>query len=295
MSLSQRLPNIDSGPAVILPFALKRQLRAAPKEFVLTEVPPFVAAVARSTYLFPLFQDASSAPEVPTFDLVPPAQAETLIFFDWDDTLLPTSWLIRVGIVDPSCRIDSQSATLSLIQKVHLRDLVALNQRTLRAAMSCGRVVIVTNAEHLWVQQTCRKFMPDLLPIIRSLKVVSARMNFQCEPGRRGTPVEWKRQAFSKEINAFYSQELRRNVLSCGDAPHEHEALIAVTSGVPMCCGKSMRFSALPELADLVRQHTFLCGQIKKIAGQGTSLQVDVAACAQRRLLLTSPLLSDSK
>ena len=45
-----------------------------------------------------------------------------------------------------------------------------------------GDFVIVTNAERGWVELSCRKYFPWLLPTIDGLKILSARSSYE-QPG----------------------------------------------------------------------------------------------------------------
>lgn len=64
--------------------------------------------------------------------------------------------------------------------------MIALLERALR----CGLVVIITNAETGWVELSCRRFLPRCLPLVSSIRVVSARSTF--EALHPDSPSDWK-------------------------------------------------------------------------------------------------------
>lgn len=96
---------------------------------------------------------------------------ETLFVFDWDDTILPSTWIQREGL-----RLDGAS-TVSEWQREQLSEVAAAAAETLRLAKLHGTVVLLTNAERGWIELSCQKFVPELLPIIENIKIVSARLS----------------------------------------------------------------------------------------------------------------------
>lgn len=112
---------------------------------------------------------------------------ETVIVFDWDDTLL--------------CSTAINAQQWSQEQMALLEQAV---QCILATAMSLGETLIVTNGISSWVQDSARRFLPSLVPIIERLQVHSARAKY--EMSYPGDPMEWKNQAF-KDI--FVSRRRR--------------------------------------------------------------------------------------
>jgi hypothetical protein len=181
----------------------------------------------------------------------------TLIIFDWDDTLLPSSWLLQQGLkIAPNSKPpnDEQKEVLSRVAQ-HV-------VRTLSMAKRAGTVIIITNAEKGWVELTSRHFLPAVVPLLEGIKVLSARSTF--EPNWPAHPIKWKSLAFYNEIVAFYAmarkqyaEGYRENVMSIGDSMHEREALIEATE-LRDCWTKSIKFLDAPSPAHLSIQHRLL-------------------------------------
>lgn len=169
---------------------------------------------------------------------------QTIIIFDWDDTLCPSSWIRE------NKRVLSFFRPAPNIEKIQrpLRELQANCEALLRLAMKLGTVIIVTNAMDPWVETSCRNFLPGLMPLVSQLPVVYARSIYEmqgCDPasssgfgGQRGragalpglyaangqnrlgnynmrmaaqrfdemAPQRWKEVAFEQEITGFYSR-----------------------------------------------------------------------------------------
>merc|ERR1712224_21146 len=143
-------------------------------------------------------------------------------------------------------------------QKAHLEQLALCVSRTLDMAVQVGHVVIVTNAETGWVEQSCEAFMPSLIGKLQRVDIVSARSTY--EPHGEREPSEWKRRAFVREVEFFYGDrpKQQRNIISLGDSLHEQSALVFVTHGVENCCGKSLKFIERPTIHQMIYQHEFL-------------------------------------
>mmetsp|Transcript_31638 Transcript_31638/g.62149 ORF Transcript_31638/g.62149 Transcript_31638/m.62149 type:complete len:259 (-) Transcript_31638:142-918(-) len=205
----------------------------------------------------------------------PCRQEDTMIIFDWDDTIMPSSWMQREGLT-----LDAASQP-SHEQTAQLQALAHHVERTLSNAKQLGSVVVVTNAEQGWVEMSCSKFMPSLSPLMEGLKLVSAR---SCWEGQGIiSPVEWKCRAFETECSSFYEldddrtdADRKKNVLSLGDSLSERSALILVTKDLANCCTKSLKFMDRPDVAQLQQQHEVVGRRICQIVAYPGSLDLRV-------------------
>jgi len=193
----------------------------------------------------------------PTEQLVEPAtqaqqetkRKETVIVFDWDDTLLASSFLSGRGY-----RLDSD---MSQATDLHagLRELEDSVCGVLNLACTYGEVHIVTNAETGWVQLSAAKFIPKVVPLLSKVKVLSARSTF--ESMFPDSPLKWKFYAFQEKLSGLFvgsNAEIEKNILSFGDSHVEREAVRAVTRGVCNTKTKSVKFAERPSMEQLRRQ-----------------------------------------
>lgn len=108
-----------------------------------------------------------------------------IIFFDWDDTLFPTTHvflhcpslrqLLREETLRPRlavCTLDCQHSEL-----IGFQACMQTVQSLLHEAASLGQVSIVTMGARGWVEACCRVLMPELLEDMQTLriKIVYAR------------------------------------------------------------------------------------------------------------------------
>jgi len=178
---------------------------------------------------------------------------DTLIVFDWDDTLLCSYWLSSRGL-----RLDSDPAKVSALS-AELTELSHSIIAVLNLALSYGPVTVITNAETGWVQLSCQKFIPLVLPMLPKLTIISARSTYESMFG--GAPLKWKYYAFQERIQSMASSvpgsaasSKEKNVLSFGDSHVEREAVRACTRGMLNTKTKSVKFSERPSVEQLRRQ-----------------------------------------
>lgn len=179
--------------------------------------------------------------------MTPPTTTRTIIFLDWDDTLLCSSVLSSQGI-----KLDSnlENSTELLRQLDELSDYII---NVLNLAQTYGEVHIVTNGETGWVQLSAQKFVPRVVPLLEKVQVMSARSTF--EQMFPDAPMKWKYHAFQECLAQLYAgPECFKNVLSFGDSHAEREAIRAVTKGLPYTKTKSIKFAERPSIEQLQRQ-----------------------------------------
>lgn len=182
---------------------------------------------------------------------------ETVIIFDWDDTIFPTSFIwsddrLHWSIPAP-CFADGSAADVPAFPErpdgPAMRDMLQQHEQTaaalLKLATSLGRVVIVTLAHEGWVKTSIRNFLPGLEGLLEQLgiEVVHARNSI---PARflRGVREDegydvhkaLKAKAMELVVRRFYSRKSNdlqtrgqsrswKNVLSIGDSSAERLAL----------------------------------------------------------------------
>lgn len=202
----------------------------------------------------------------------PFTRRETFFVFDWDDTILPSTWVQNQGL-----RLDAGS-TPNAAQRTQLGEAAAAGAKTLRVAKQHGTVVLVTNAERGWIELSCRKFLPTLYPLLEDVRLVSARTTYEGQSCI--SPLDWKLRAFDDEIERHYRAEVindplsRKNVFSLGDSVHEREALLRATSTAPNCRSKSLKFAERPSIAQLCKQHELVSGSFAKMVHHDGNLDL---------------------
>jgi len=190
---------------------------------------------------------------------------ETMLIFDWDDTLLPSTWIKQQGLKL------SSDAYLTPDQVKQLEQLTDRIIRTISAAKRLGTVIIVTNSTEGWVDMSCWKFMPSLANALEGVRIISARSQYDKETQCQ---LEWKVRAFQNEIGGVEGG--RRNLICLGDSMHEHAALFLVARGLPRVRAKSLKFLAFPEVAQLIEQHELVLECLDDVVDHDGDLNLQV-------------------
>mmetsp|Transcript_39433 Transcript_39433/g.126384 ORF Transcript_39433/g.126384 Transcript_39433/m.126384 type:complete len:271 (+) Transcript_39433:143-955(+) len=200
---------------------------------------------------------------------------ETLLIFDWDDTVLASSWIQENNI-----RLDGEWVIPTRLA-AEFSKLAKLAAETLRRAKKLGTVVLVTNAERGWIELSCQRFLPELLPCLESVKILSARSEY--ERPDLPSPFEWKLRAFAAELGRFFNPArpacpARKNVISIGDSAHEREAVLRVTACMRNCRVKSLKFVERPSIDQICRQQEFLATCFTRLVHHDGNLDLSVDA-----------------
>ncbi|PHJ21372.1 protein kinase [Cystoisospora suis] len=187
---------------------------------------------------------------------------QTVTIFDWDDTLLCTSFLNVCGQATDAWR-EVISTQLGLIQR-HAKNLLEL-------ALRMGRVFIITNAMEGWVEYSCRKYLPGLLPVLQKLSIISARNRF--EAAYPGEYHQWKIQAFL-EVQRQLNSEVITNLISVGDSNIEMDAVHVMGKEFSQALVKTVKFRENPSPEELAKQLELVSSRFEKICLNACNLKI---------------------
>lgn len=136
----------------------------------------------------------------------------TLIIFDWDDTLFPTSWLVKNGI--DLTNNNTQQQYIVLFSSLDLVLYNLLNTLTLN-----NQVVIITNAVKKWVELSTIVLPKTGTIITKYIPIVSARDLYKQQYPEDMT--QWKKHTFKNLVHNYYKNSKSQNIISVGDAEYE--------------------------------------------------------------------------
>jgi hypothetical protein len=105
-----------------------------------------------------------------------PKTHQTVIIFDWDDTLLPTTYLI------PFQQLIYQPLSKPLPSAIE-KKMVEIDEyaaRLIQLSKDNGTVLIITNAAEGWVELSAQRFMPKTAKVLRkNVEIISARTKYE--------------------------------------------------------------------------------------------------------------------
>jgi len=191
-----------------------------------------------------------------------PPSSEAVLIFDWDDTLICTTWLHS-----NSSRQALPSVFNGLFAKIAWEAAVLLRQ-----ACQLGRTFIITNAEAGWVEASARQWLPELLPALQHINIISARAKYQ-----RWSPDihQWKMRAFL-DLQLQLDQKAITNVVAVGDADYEMDAAHALGRQCTRATVKTIRFVANPSPQDLLKQLTMVRQKLPIIVESGRNVAIGI-------------------
>eukprot|EP00928_Gymnodinium_smaydae_P027179 TRINITY_DN21096_c0_g1_i1.p1 TRINITY_DN21096_c0_g1~~TRINITY_DN21096_c0_g1_i1.p1 ORF type:complete len:461 (-),score=65.70 TRINITY_DN21096_c0_g1_i1:122-1444(-) len=202
--------------------------------------------------------------------VVPPV-SQTLLVWDWDDTLMFSS------------AINQGRWTQSQAQQ-----LEPLIEAVLSQSLRLGDTCIVTNADELWVLESTRRFAPGVMRLLSHVPVLSARRKW--ESTYPGNMFAWKRETFREILVGRGCQ----NLVVLGDSPAEMEAAHSGTSGTlhhpPVI--KTVKFKELPTVDELLDQLTLVTRELPSLVTGARSSRWDLASELRSQAAFASALHS---
>jgi hypothetical protein len=195
-----------------------------------------------------------------------PKSHNSLIIFDWDDTLLPTTFLTSGKTSDENMILtDSEQKKIERLEKS------ALN--LLNIAISKGDVYIITNAGLGWVEFSSKQYYPKIYEILPKIKIISARCDW--EYAFPNDMKKWKIQAFlslQKELDT----KLVTNIICLGDSLFEIEAGRILANCFTEAFVKTVKFKEAPKLEELNKQLILVKNQFTSICSAAKNLTIKV-------------------
>eukprot|EP00547_Thalassionema_nitzschioides_P010229 CAMPEP_0194227084 /NCGR_PEP_ID=MMETSP0156-20130528/42677_1 /TAXON_ID=33649 /ORGANISM="Thalassionema nitzschioides, Strain L26-B" /LENGTH=263 /DNA_ID=CAMNT_0038959557 /DNA_START=521 /DNA_END=1312 /DNA_ORIENTATION=- len=222
---------------------------------------------------------------------------QPILIFDWDDTILPSSFVDQWNI-------EHVNELPPHFQKL-FNELGRCAEQCLATASIYGEVIIITNSDEGWVRFSAERFIPHLLPVIEKYRIVSARTRY--EKFYPQQPMVWKAAAFAHEVNEIYEtgkQEVNvvpmieesdvssdddsarseiepiksrnREIISIGDSIEERNAVQVVSrqfSAIP----KSVMFISNPSPLQLIGQLNMLTKHMEFVCSNESSLDLEIS------------------
>jgi len=168
----------------------------------------------------------------------------SVIAFDFDDTLLPNTF-IKINNIS----IDFMPQEYEDIFKEIENNVYNL----LVKSLSLGTVLLITNASCSWVIQTCKTFMPRVLPLFLNIKICSG-----CDRYNDLEVCVWKDLVFEDELKEYIDKYKYKNFISIGDSIYEKEALLITAKYLENTIVKTVEFIPKPTVQQLIVQLRYM-------------------------------------
>ena len=168
----------------------------------------------------------------------------SVIIFDWDDTLLPTSFLVSDGPFQ-------EEIELSRKEKEKMKQIEKKVGSILEKSIEKGNTYIITNSGVSWIEYTINKFYSNIINIFQKIKIISARKEY--EYTFPGNARQWKIEAFLNILRDVDDNKLT-NIVCMGDSIFEIEAGRILASKFARAFIKTVKFKESPKIDELLEQ-----------------------------------------
>jgi len=186
----------------------------------------------------------------------------SIIIFDWDDTLFATSHICPGNKVIRLTRMDIED--LKKLQNTVVKILNYYKDK--------GDLFIVTNSSYEWLQFSAQNFFPKVYELFKDLRIISAREEF--EKFYPDDMRQWKISTF-KKIKGLYTDKLT-NILSFGDNEIELESAYILGQEFKEAYIKTVKFKKGPLLGELTKQLKIVYKSREEILTSTKNLKIQV-------------------
>lgn len=190
----------------------------------------------------------------------------TIFIYDWDDTLLCTTFLTPNGYYDENMKVSRESMHKIAESENYVYELLS-------KSIQLGAVYIITNSGPGWVEYSCKTFYPRVFSLLEKINIQSARGDF--ELAFPGDNRMWKILAFNKILNDI-DINLVTNLICVGDSLIEIEAGENLASKFEQAFIKTIKFREKPKIEELNKQLCLVCREIDSICSSVKNLTIKV-------------------
>ena len=191
-----------------------------------------------------------------------------IFIFDWDDTLMCTSYVAPTGVLN----LDDMKPN----DRTTMKNLDQLVSNLLNKALDKGLVFIITNAAYGWIEYSAKKLYPISYEVLKKVKIVSARG--MCEKKYPGDYRQWKTKAFIETMKKSNINFLKTaNIISFGDSIIELEALHKLKEIFADGYIKTIKFKENPQPLELIKELKIILLQFDVILSNVRNLSIKVA------------------
>lgn len=248
---------------------------------------------------------------------------QTVIIFDWDDTLFPSTWLrdTKPDVMKVSCEKLMQDPNNTFAESMYQLAL-SVSEVLVKAQKLSKNLAIVTLAKEGWVQIAIRLFMPSLqtliddfqISILYALPLAQAAGIPPPPPDGFQTPEEevqyWtqvKGSAVESVCTKCYSQypgQTWKNVMSIGDSIFEHlgtrdaikrwsQANCHTAYQLPRA--KTLKMMEKPTCAELTHQLELLSSWLPTLVKREQGFNIDFGLIEQEAVDVGEQLKSNQR
>lgn len=203
---------------------------------------------------------------------------KTIIFSDWDNTLMPSyalshnSYYFKYGNIN-----ESMKASLSELENIILNMFDKCSDKKID-------IYIITNATIEWVILSCEMYFPKLFKNIDSYKIISARTLY--ESIYPEGCYKWKYEAFKSCVNE-YNNLSSLHIISIADGDMEKNITKDITNNekdifdgknIKKYISKTIELCINPSITQLKKQLQLIIDKFEYIVTHNENLEISLIA-----------------
>lgn len=188
----------------------------------------------------------------------------TLIIYDWDDTLFPTT------VITQHKNNESKREMSDLDNQVH---------KLLVKSLHLGYPIIITNATRSWIKDSANKYYPKTYSFIikNNIPVISAR-EF-AKSNNVHDHIQWKNVTFKYFLTILMNKNKNiKNLLSIGDAMYEKIALEqfgkTLNSNEQKSYIKTIKYISRPTILNLLKENILINNNLEHIISKNDHAEI---------------------
>ena len=175
---------------------------------------------------------------------------ETVFIFDWDDTLMCTSFIL------------SKDQNLSEEDKKLINNLGKIVNIFLKECNKYGKIIIMTNSTEKWMKQTSEKYLKIKNILISKIQIISTRDLFS----KKGIETKkWKELAM-EDILYKYGDKIE-NIICGSDSENDIEVFKNISKKYNKINISTIKFKSKPSPLIMIKQIQYLNKKINEIIG----------------------------
>jgi hypothetical protein len=143
----------------------------------------------------------------------------------------------------------------------------------LETASQLGRTFIITNAQEGWVEYSASKWVPELLPLLKNIDIISARSRY--EEHFPHDVSKWKVNAFL-DVQRSMDSQVVTNLNSLGDANYEMDATLTMGKYFEQALIKTIKFKEHPSPEELLRELELVATKLESIVTNARNMRISL-------------------
>jgi hypothetical protein len=211
------------------------------------------------------------------------SKSNSIIIFDWDDTLFPTYHLNNNNIIGNIIPSDFQD-NLNILSNIIIN--------ILDNALTLANVIIITNAQYEWIDYSSNIYLPQIYEYLNSKNIEKISARDYCNDNlliddkiidnyfeyydlysSAGESLLWKKITFQ---NYFINNKFYNNIISIGDSECERFGLLNIKLDDDNIFRKSFKLNEKPNISLIIKELEYITKNLNVIVNYDGNLDIGI-------------------